>query len=48
MSNQKEVIKAFEDNVISLSMDESHVMAGLSNGKVRIIELQGKGTYTLE
>jgi hypothetical protein len=34
MANQREILKAFEDNVYSVSMDESHVLAGLSNGKV--------------
>jgi len=37
MANQKEILKAFEDNVSSVSMDESHVLAGLSNGKVACI-----------
>ena len=34
MSNEKEIIKAFEDNIISLSLDDTHVIAGLNNGKV--------------
>jgi len=37
MANQREILKAFEDNVYSVSMDESHVLAGLSNGKVACI-----------
>jgi hypothetical protein len=37
MANQREMIKAFEDNIVSLSMDDSHVLAGLSNGKVACI-----------
>ena len=30
-------MKAFQDNVLSVSLDESHIMAGLENGSVAVV-----------
>merc|ERR1739848_489999 len=37
MGTQKEVTKAFQDNVLSVSLDDSHIMAGLENGSVAVV-----------
>lgn len=37
MSNDKEVLKSFEENITSISMDDRHVVVGLANGKVGCI-----------
>jgi len=42
MAGQKEVVKAFEDNITSISMDDRHVLVGLVNGKVGAIYSNNK------
>jgi len=42
MAFVKEVLKSFADNVTSVSMDDRHVMVGLSNGKVGAVYANNK------
>merc|ERR1712168_313085 len=42
MAFVKEVLKAFEDNITSISMDDRHVVVGLANGKVGCIYSNNK------
>merc|ERR1739847_257187 len=37
MANQKQVVRAFPDNVVSVSMDDTHMMVGLENGAVGVV-----------
>jgi len=42
MANEKEVLKSFEENIMSISMDDRHVLVGLVNGKVGCIYSNNK------
>lgn len=42
MAKDKDVLKAFEDNITSLSMDDRHVVVGLSNGKIGAVYSNNK------
>lgn len=42
MSADKEVLKSFEENITSISMDDRHVCVGLANGKVGCIYSSNK------
>merc|ERR1712168_1758289 len=37
MANQKQVVRAFPDNVVSVSLDDTHMMVGLENGAVGVV-----------
>ena len=37
MDSEKDVLKSFEENIMSVSMDDRHVLVGLVNGKVGCI-----------
>ena len=39
---EKTVLKSFEDNITSVSMDDRHVLVGLSNGKVGAVYYKEK------
>lgn len=42
MAQEKEVLKSFEENITSISMDDRHVVVGLANGKVGCIYSNNK------
>merc|ERR1712212_539619 len=50
MTSEKKVLKSFEDNITAVSMDDRHVLVGLSNGKVGAVysQLNGKEKFVTE
>merc|ERR1712234_83349 len=48
--SEKKVLKSFEDNITAVSMDDRHVLVGLSNGKVGAVysQLNGKEKFVTE
>jgi len=50
MTSEKKVLKSFEDNITAVSMDDRHVLVGLTNGKVGAVysQLNGKEKFVTE